>query len=541
MMHSMDFDPTQNGSKPLPANRFHIYACVFVCLTAIGMFLETSGFKFVWDDFLMLHFAPEIRSPLNIKAFFTTTQCDLYRPFGVFANSLVHAGFGLNPAAYHGFNVALFTICCLLFYWVAFGLFKDVWPALAAALLFAVHPLHAEPVAWISGMEDLLSGSLIFAALLCFMKDRGGTAARWTIPGVLLFALALLSKELAVVFPALVVAADLIITRVPVSWKYALRRVPLFILSVVFLMVRFYYIGVVGQARLIYGWAPGTVIPSVIKLIPHYLGQFLYPSGLCPDFTSFRLAHSFTEPAVWGTIIGIPAAFAIFIYAWRRAPLAAFAMAWSGITIMPFLHIVPIGTFCADRFMFLASAGLIILLVYIVTAMADKAARNPSGRAVIMAAVCGIIGVFWGMRTPAQNRIWKDEETLYTAMTQCAPRSYYAYNKLGYTLAGQGRFDEAESAFIKAKSISPRTAVIWLNLGKVYAMTGRLEKAEHAFDTARALEPNNVDTLMKLALAREKLGRTQQAAQTYKQVLKINPGHKQAKARLDVLDRLLGQ
>lgn len=538
----MDAQPIEKIAGRLPAGRVHIYASAVICLACLALFMDTVGFEFVWDDFLMLHYAPEIRSPLNLKAFFTTTQCDLYRPFGVFTNALIYAGFRLNPAAYHGVNVALYTLCCLLFYRIAFGLFKEVWPALAAALLFAAHPLHAEPVAWVSGMEDLLSGALIFAALLCFMRDRGGTSVKWTIPGVLLFALALLSKELSVMFPALVVALDLLITRTPADWKYALRRASLFVLSAVFLMVRFFYIGAVEQAKLIYGWAPGTVVPSVIRLIPHYLGQFLYPAGLCPDFFSYRLSHGFAEPAVWGTIIGIPVALAVFFYTWRRAPLIAFPMAWCGITLMPFLHIIPIGTFCADRFMFLPSAGLILLLVYGVSAIARKAAPASRGRgSMILIAICGAIGLFWGMRTPAQNRIWKDELTLYTAMTQCAPRSYYSLNKLGYTLAGMGRLDEAEAALTKANNINPRSAAIWMNLGDIYGRTGRYEQAAIAFRTAHALEPGDIGALMKLGLTLERLGRVEEAAHAHRQALRINPNQRQAKIRLDLLEELIKQ
>lgn len=511
-------------------------------LIAGALFSGAAGHEFVWDDFAMLRDAPEIRNPLDIKAFFTTTQCDLYRPFGVFTNSLIYAARGLDARTYHIFNIILYCICAGLLYFVALEVFgRERWKALAAAALFAVHPMHVEPVAWISGMEDLLCGALLLSALLCFMNDRGGERLGLYAAGCALFILGLLSKELAVVFPALVVAADLFLKRIRLSWKLVLMRLPLFILALAFLGVRFYAIGVVEQAKVIYGWQMSTVIPSVLKLFPHYLGQFANPANLCPDFGAFTLAHSIFEPIVLATIAGLLAATVVFFIALKRSRVLAFIIAWFAITIFPFLHLVPIGTFCADRFMFLPSAGACLFVALAFSAVSGAAKKNPAAKFVIFAVLVSATALFWAAHIPKQIAIWKDEVTLYTAMTQCAPRSYYSYNKLGYALADKKLLDESEAAFQKAAEINPSNIVIWTNLGELYGRQGRFREAEAALVNAHNLDPANTTIMLRLAIAVQNQGRYAEAADIYSQILQRSPDNAEVRERLRQVILLINQ
>ncbi|MFH1537722.1 MAG: tetratricopeptide repeat protein [bacterium] len=440
---------------------------------------------------------------------------------------------------YHLFNIMLNALFSVFLYWIGLRVFKDRWKALAAALLFTVHPIHSEPAVFVSAIGDVLAGVLMAGGLLCFWENGGRESVGRYLCGTGLFVLALLSKEVSVVFPVLVLATDVIVRRIPLRWDLIFRRLPLFILSFAYLSIRFFVFGKFAQAKLIYGWDMSVVVPSAIKLIPHYLGQLVYPYNLCPDDNFFKIALSFWEPVVWGTVLGCLAAGVIILISWRGARALAFGAAWFAITLLPAMQIVPLGTFCADRYLYLPSAGFCIVVVCIFSATARLMSRGEGGRRFLLMLLAFAFAVFWGVRAPVQNLVWRNDVVLYRTMTRCAPHSYRAHNDLGKALVKRNRLAEAAEEFEMASEINPADDNMVRNLGRVYGRMGRYEDAERAFIRAYLANPNRSESLLYIGLAREKMGHREEAMEAYREYLGRWPGEELVWRRLEVLEKEL--
>src|SRR5580765_6642394 len=205
-------------------------AALLAALAGFAVFAPTLGYEFVWDDRATVVHNRAIRSLANAPSFFTghafsgasedlrdIRVIEYYRPVWVLSLAVNHAVWGVRPLGYHLSNVLLHALASGLTAWLVFELTGGAAAAALAGLLFAVHPVHAEAVAWVSARNELLLCVFVLLAFLSYLRMRQGTARGATgagaAPGpawragaacVAFFAIALLSKETAVLFPALV-------------------------------------------------------------------------------------------------------------------------------------------------------------------------------------------------------------------------------------------------------------------------------------------------------------------------------------------------
>lgn len=524
----------ENGKNQL---KFHVIACAFIACLSVALYANTYNYEFVWIDGELIQDAKEIRPPVNLKVIFTTAQQHVYRPVRTLYYAALYAlgprGSAPDPAVYHGANILVNAMFCVLLYFICLGVFGDRWKSLAVAALFAAHPIHSEPVAFVTANADMLAGLLLAASLLCLRMRNGEKNGALYVPGLILFAAALFAKEVAVVFPVMVLADDVLVRRERLRAKLISSRLPLFLLSLLYICIRFFLIGETEQARLIYGWSPSVVVPSVIKLIPHYLGQLTYPASLCPDDMSYKIALSFREPVVWGTVIGCLLATAAFVRVRRTRRPAVYGAFWFAATLMPVMQIVPLGTFCADRYMYLPSAGFCIACVALAAWAIEAMKINERACRIILIAIAAAVAIFWGMRTPAQNRIWKDNLTLYTNMTQCAPKSFKAENDLSKTLVKLERYDEALVHSKRAFELNPSDGNLAMNLGNMYARLGSYGEGRAAFIDAYSIDASNTSALLRAGFLSEKMKDYESAARIYGLYMQIDPNDTTIRARVD--------
>jgi Tfp pilus assembly protein PilF len=411
--------------------------------------------------------------------------------------------------------------------------------ALSAAGLFALHPIHTEPVAWIAGLPDLQLSFFFLLTFLLYLKlDREGTEARapWKayVPVLASYILTLMSKEQALMLPVVAAAyehfyrADRAATSLRVKFG---RYLPLFATAAVYLVFR-----IVGFG----GFAPSVsrpdlnwygVILSAIALTGNYLWKLIWPARLSA-FYMFHESHSIRDPHVLAGVAGLLLCLALFVWMWRSsAHDVSFAWIWMGATLAPVLdaRLLPAGVF-AERYLYLPSVGFCWLVGWAATkAWRAVPTEKPSPlRALLwrtMPVALGIITILYGSRTIRRNRDWRTDEALYQSILDVEPDAQFirtnlgvvyfergdldgadrewtrslgplhpyasTLNDLGLLRTKQKRYDEANSYFQQAMQERPKYADPYKNLAVLYAETGQTGDAEREFRTAVDLAPLN--------------------------------------------------
>jgi hypothetical protein len=415
-----------------------LIAAVFVCYSPVFH----NGF--VYDDHFQLERNPNIRGFGHIKELFThdvwsfspETNSNNYRPLHMLAYLLIHQVFGFQPVAYHVVNLLLFAANVLLF-WKILLKYVDARPAFAGALLFAVHPIHVESVAWIGGMTETLCGLFILLSYLLYL--RGKIWFSFTA-----FIFAALSKETALVFP-FVIAADYALFRSKsdrpkfLAWEGAAGA---FLIFYVFL--RIYALGSFIR--------PNTTAADLSMFAPVVFAGLYVAKLILPVFLS--VYYSFMIPLSWGVVVQgsvICLCILIFLFVFRNNRVFLFGWVWFVLFLAPALLLKGVSpVLFADRYVYLPSAGFLLAVVSL-----------PLRRLLPLLI---IVSVVFGVLTYSRSQVWKDDLTLWSDAVEKSPSSDTVNYNLGTALLKQKNYAQASLYFARATEVNPKIVEAYYNL-----------------------------------------------------------------------------
>lgn len=489
-----------------------------IVLTVLAVYGWTVGFDFVFDDHVQIERNPWLRDPDGIRLFFTepfwafyrdrgTGPSNYYRPvFGVF-NLLIAQAFGIWPAAFHAASVALHAGVSLL---VAAGARRLVpgerreAAALAAGLLFAVHPSHAEAVAWAAGQADLLAALFSLLAIRSYLQVKDGSPRRWAgWTGPLAYLCACLSKEPgvgAILVLSLVEAGEW--RREGTPWtafrRAALRLSPYAAVLAVYFVLRL---------NALDGFAPRDY-----RVTSSLAGALAFAAGLLARYLAF-LAYPFPTRIL--AVMPAPSLLSPFVIA---------GMAVAAIALAGLAHAVWTGR--ARREALLPAAVLIVFLLPVL--LADR-----------------IGGASFSERylyLPSAGFAWL-AGLLWTRLPRPAVRSAavaVAVFFAGAAVARSALYRSDLSLFQEAVKTTPNSEIVRNNLGMGLAKAGRLEEAEREYREALRIRPGSVPPLANLALVQERRGDLAAARATFEEVLRLSPTHSVAAVHLARMDRANG-
>jgi Flp pilus assembly protein TadD len=403
---------------------------------------------------------------------------------------------------------------------------------LLAALIFALHPVCVESVAWISEEKNTLSTVFYLAAALLYLKWRSGGKSAHYACATLLFVCAILSKSVAATLPAALL--------VVLWWKQGRLSLKRDLLP----LMPWFVLG--AAAGLFTGWVErkfvGAQGPDFVlsfaqrgliagRAIWFYLGKLLWPANLIFIYPRWHVDPS----AGWQYLFPLGVvALVVGLWAIRRrtrGPLAALLL--FGGTLFPILGFFNIYafifSFVADHFQYLASLSVIALVV---GGYGILLARQ-EGRSFLRLLPVLVV-LLLGVLTWRQARMYRDRETFYQTILQRNPDSWMAQNNLGIALAADGRLPEAISHYEQAVRLKPTFPDVHNDLGTALIGVGRLPEALEEFRTALRLEPNYAATLGNLGDVLMQMGRTQEAVPDYLQELQLKPNDVQAHNNLGI-------
>ena len=460
----------------------------------------------------------------------TSAPRSRYYPLLHSAFWIQHRLWGDAVRGYHLVNIALHAISAWL---IAAILRRLAVPgAILAAVLFALHPVHVESVAWISELKNTLSGFFCLAATLAYLRFDDRREERQYALALACFILALLTKTVTAVLPA----ALLIVfwwQRGGVDGRRDLRP-----------LVPFLVLG--AGAGLLTAWVERTLIGAegaefqitalertliASRAIWFYLGKLFWPVHLAFIYPRWEISAN-----VWWQFLYPLGALALLAGLWRlrgysRAPLAAFLLFC--VILFPalgFLNVFPFRySFVANHFQYLASVPIIAF----VSACLTSVLRRQTTRPVVATALAVVlIGAPLGALTRRQSRDYANAERLYRATIASSPTSWMAHNNLALILLGDGRLEDARAQLVEALRLNPRIAELQLNMGRLLLGEGSPAKAVEYLQAAVRLNPLLVSAQNNLGVALMRLGRPDEAAVPLAEAVRLQPDHAEAHTNL---------
>jgi tetratricopeptide (TPR) repeat protein len=492
----------------------------------------------VWDDTLEVTQNPVLRDPAGLARIWTAPVGSDYFPLKTTALWLEWRIWGADPAGYHAVSIALHLLSALLFWRLLAGIgLRLAW---AGGLLFAVHPLAVESVAWVAELKNTLSLPFLLMAMIFFLeadspdgKNSGSRLSRAL--SLLCFLAALLSKTSGVMFPGVILLYAWW-RRGRVDRRDLAAAAPFACLALVLGLVTIFF-----QSRLALGqwtipWGgPGSRLAVAGLNLVFYLRTCLWPAGLLPIYPQW----SVTPPALvqflpW--ILGL--ALGVWLgrrrAAWSRAVL--FGVGFFALNLLPVLGFVPMAYFhlawAADHLAYLPLLGLIGLA----TAGLDRVRpRLAAGIGV------AILALLLGGVSRGYAASFHDDETLWTRAIAGNPSAWLAHNNLANVLAARGEREAAVAHFAEALRLKPDYAEAHYNWGMALALAGRLPEAVSHYEAALRLRPDSAVMQEKLGNALVNLGRPEKAAVHFRKALELDPASAEAEANLGVALAQLGR
>ena len=541
---------------PPPPLRWVIPGLTAVVVMAAFSSALPGGFQ-QWDDVVLLVENPAYRGLgwSNLKWMLTTNLMGHYMPLTWITYGLDYVVWGLNPYGYHLTSIVLHAANVALVYFVAQRLFRIVWPgasatgldglriaAALAALVFGVHPLRVESVAWITERRDVLCGFFFLLTVLLYLRGcgvesrdaRAWSRFYWAAVGT--FVLALLSKSMAVTLPVVLLVLDAYPLRrlrpgargwlTPGPWHVWQEKLPFLFVGAVVSAVAFR--ALLGGAHATSWERLGLLDRVAVSAysVAFYLRKTLAPVALSPLYELSLPVHVLDRRFLvsGGVVLLITLA---ALASRRRWPGLLAVWICYVVMLLPVAGIFHNGPqIAADRYTYLPGVGWALLAGGAGVVVSRRLRRAPSGRRAL-AALAGVLVVSalaaLALTTWRQATIWRDDETLWRHAARLDPASSTAASNLGSGLRLRGRVAEAIEQSERALLLKPSHAEAHLNLGLAKAAQGRAGEAEGHFRQVLQIRPRSAPAHAGLGRLLETQGRLDDGLEHFHQALQISP------------------
>jgi len=506
-----------------------------------GVFYNTLGNPPTnWDDPAL--FANQRLHSLNVENLvdvLTFKDGATFQPIRDISYMIDFTFWKTNPVlGIHLHNILLFYFMTIALWLFLLELFKafDVaenraflWGTIAC-VIYAVHPIHVESVAWLYARKEPLLGIFTFLSFWSFLKGRSGQTGYY-LASIALLALAILSKPTALVIPAAMLVIDFALqSHRPASdfWKKrAVVFIPMLILVIPLIARLISMMSSVGGIKPYHGGSFWNNLLAVSQICISYLRLI----GFTLIYTADYPITLYTEFHQWQAWLFVALNLSLILsalaaYARGRYIYAVF-VAWFYIFILPVAHIFPIAQTMADRYALIPSVSWCVLLGFLISALWDKRLTlqfvSPDLPRLLAVVVFSVIVLSYAAMTIRQNTIWMSSERLWENTVSRYPNSSPGNVNLAVIYIGQGRYEAAQELCLNAIMALPYDYLAISNLALAQMMMGQYDNAVHNYQTALKLKPDLVKTKLGLANAYWAKHDTAKAYSIYTSLLQTNP------------------
>lgn len=496
------------------------YIAICLALTFVA-FISVFRHQFVnWDD--DFNIANNKNTALlnwdNIVNIFSDPVIGNYNPLPILTFAIERSIVGLDPTLYHINNLLLHLVCVFFVYRIFRSLNLNTLASAAGTLLFGIHPMRVESVAWVTERKDVLFGAFFLSALWLYIQYvRTGYAKKYFYAAMGLFVFALFSKIQAVSLPLTMLLVDYLFRR-PISFKLVIEKWAFFLLSLIIGLVGIYFLKEQGsmddstqysffERIMIGGFSLGVYLVKFVfpyKMSPLYP----YPASLPPEV--------YAGPFVF-LIIGI---FAYVAYKKDWRPYL-FGLGFFIVNVMFLLQVVGAGQgYLADRFTYIPYIGLMFIVAYGLQKISES---KPSMSRVLWIGF-GLVSALMLMLTWRQNQIWRDSDTLWTHVLKYHTNTSLPYRNRANFRRDQGRTEEALADYNAAITLKPDGA-LYNSRAKLYFNQNKLQQALDDYNKAIALDSTEGEYYVNRGAVWAVGGKLDMALADFNTGIRLSPDH----------------
>jgi protein O-mannosyl-transferase len=554
---------------------------IYIAMSVLILSSFAVYFNILWGDFVYddrsIFDNQWIRDIRNIPSIFTSSMWSFqsesqnslqnyYRPMSHIIGMINYHLFGFKPWGWRLTNIILHSTVTVLVFLVSLELVKqmsfhkaedgpasgpgrvlptqlstDLWFAFFCSLLFAVHPIHTEAVAWAAVTE---AGFALFYLLALYLYIKGHIYI-----AIIPFFISPLFKETGLTLPLLLFAYDYLkVEESPLTVKNIIKRyLPYILTAMVYIALRTVALGGVAPLKGYSGLTGYEYVINIFPLFAQYLEKLILPVNL-NVFHIFYPIHSVLElKGLAG--IAVVGTFIASIYLLNKTNrLASFGLLFILVPLLPVFYIrgiamIEFRNVFSERYLYLPSVGFVILTSILFTNLYKATANRNHSRNILKVGLAGIVAaivVLYSCGTVMRNYVWRDDYSLWKDAVKKSPASSFARNNLGNAYKDKGDIDKALNEYQTALKIDPWYRSAHNNLGVAYDSLGRFDDAVREYKEVLRLTPSNAMAHYNLANSYYKIGRFEDAILEYKEALKVKYDYPEAHSNLGLAYRKTG-
>ncbi len=530
----------------------HISIVILILVVSSVIYSNSLDNSFQYDDAFNIVENTLIRDFKNIPAFFTKPVSSSsprwkagYRPLLMTSFTINYKLGKLNVRGYHIVNILFHIMNSVLVYVLIFtvlslGEKKEELPenrsvkyiiSLFVSLLFAVHPINTEAVNYIWQRSVLMASFFYLVTIILFIRYFKANKFIILFFSMISYALALLSKEIAISLPIIIMVIDLYFisgfNRDRFIQHFKKYHSLFLLITLLYLVMRFFGHGAIKEFSSPDKTGMFKYFITQPGVIIEYLKLIFFPGGLS-IYHDYPVAKGITDVNVLFSLAVILLAILVSIKLIKVSRLASLFILWFFIVLLPTSSILPLHIIMNEHRLYLPCIGIFTAF----TALLFKLIHDKPRRKFLIAFLSIIIIVF-SMLTLKRNTEWKDEYTLWSETVRQYPENAHANNYLGMGIFDKGLIDRAIELFEKSVELVPGNSFFRNNLGSAYASKGLIDKAIMEFEEAIRLNPERYDVYNNLGNAYFLKKFYDRAIEYYKNAILLNPSN------IDAYDNLI--
>jgi protein O-mannosyl-transferase len=459
-------------------------------------------------------------SPANIVNLFSLYVAGNYHPLALLSLGIDHYIGGGNPFMFHFTNLLLHLLNTILVFLLVKRLTRNNLLAVFTFILFGVHTLHVESVAWISERKDVLYAFFYLLSLIFYLSHASGRKRLNYWVSLLFFLLSSFSKGQAVTIIIVLPFIDYVMDRKWFSMKVLLEKLPFLILALIFAVVAFRAQESAGALNKLYFTLPERFAFASFGFV-QYLIKSVFPIGLS-IFYPFppRLTDGSIPSFYWFFVVAFPLFFTGFYFLFKRSKIYALGLGMFFLTLLPVLQFIPVGgSLMADRYFYIPSVGLLLCFGLGLTAIRNTRIRY---------AVFILFALFLSGLSFARCMVWKDSIILWSDVISKYDYIEDAYYHRGIAYGNNGQWDKAIADYSRVIAINPKHKVAYSNRGAAYENLGQWEKAIADCSGAIKIDPKYTEAYSNRSIAYANLGQWARAIADCSKAISIDPKYTDA-------------
>ena len=528
---------TSDAWSRLPkSTRERIGYAAIIAFTALLVFGPVFGGDFVnWDDTALVQENPLIRdlSWSNIKAMFALSSIQEFKhylPLVLLSYALEYQLAGLDPAVFHATNVFLHIINSLLLLWLIAKLTASEPVAFVTALLFAIHPMHVESVAWITERKDMLSTLFFLISLSCYAVSlERGRKRLYLLAALAAMVLSLMAKAMAVSIPFVLVLIDILRGR-KVTGHSLREKIPFAIVSVAAAVTAFSSQYMLTDGGIQSGSAEFGAMTVVRGLfvacynILFYAAKLAWPSDLSVLYTGATGPSLPLEYLLAPVVVALIVLAVIWLYKRFQMKAVVFGLLFFVTTVLPVVQLIPVGVAQqADRFVYIPAIGLFLLVGLGIEALAQRLAQRSERLRLASVALLVVVMGSYAYSARIRAGAWQDSLSLWSAEIDRAGVHPMAYVQRGQALAQLNRHDEAIADYTFAIEMDSTVVLAFNNRGNAYARMADYGRALLDYNKAIALDSTYADAYLNRGYAYSIIGNVERALRDIGRAAQLDP------------------